>query len=62
MHVNTDALSRRPVMVETSTVTFGITLMGEPTKHHWRNTEGTDIDTALVDKSCFAPFYKPTAN
>ncbi|CUT99860.1 RNA directed DNA polymerase (reverse transcriptase) [Echinococcus multilocularis] len=56
-----DALSRRPTPAETGDVTVHTVFLSDPTRHHWRNTQSTDPDTALIYGKFLASPHKPAS-
>ncbi|CDS42018.1 RNA directed DNA polymerase reverse transcriptase [Echinococcus multilocularis] len=60
-HGNADALSRRPTPAETGDVTVHTVFLSDPTRHHWRNTQSTDPDTALIYEKFLASSHKPAS-
>ncbi|EUB63911.1 Transitional endoplasmic reticulum ATPase [Echinococcus granulosus] len=59
-HGNADALSLRPTPAETGDVMVHTVFLSDPTRHHWRNTQSTDSDTALIYDKFLASSHKPT--
>ncbi|CDS36977.2 RNA directed DNA polymerase reverse transcriptase [Echinococcus multilocularis] len=60
-HGNADALSRRPTPEEAGDVTVHTVFLSDPTRHHWRNTQSTDPDTALKYEKFLASSHKPAS-
>ncbi|CUT98555.1 RNA directed DNA polymerase [Echinococcus multilocularis] len=60
-HGNADALSRRPTPAGTGDVTVHTVFLSDPTRHHWRNTQSTDPDTALIYEKFLASSHKPAS-
>ncbi|VDK46712.1 unnamed protein product [Taenia asiatica] len=60
-HANADALSRRPLSAERESGIVVALFLSEPTRHQWRDTQGTDPDTALLYERFLASSHKPTA-
>ncbi|CDS35966.1 RNA directed DNA polymerase reverse transcriptase [Echinococcus multilocularis] len=60
-HGNADALSRRPTPAETDDVTVHTVFLSDPTRHHWRNTQSTDLDTAVIYEKFLVSSHKPAS-